>query len=221
MIGLRLSPANRVLRILCLGAHSDDIEIGCAGTLLQWLRGHRQVQVTWVVLSAMGPRAVEARRSARDLLRSAAQQKVILSEFEDGHFPAQFREIKAFFERLKTTTSPDIVLTHRLDDRHQDHRIVGECTWQTWRNHLILEYEIPKFDGDLGQPNLFVPLSRTLANRKIRHLTRHFGTQRSKSWFRPETFASLMQVRGIECRAASGFSEAFYARKACFETTHP
>jgi len=218
VIGLRLSPSNRALRVLCLGAHSDDIEIGCAGTLLQWLGDHRRLQVTWAVLSAVGPRAIEARRSARDLLRAAEQSEIVLGTFEDGRFPAQFGEIKAFFERLKSSTTPDVILTHRLDDRHQDHRIVGELSWQTWRDHLILEYEIPKYEGDLGHPNLFVPLRSAIGKRKVRHLMRHFGTQRSKSWFRPETFESLMRVRGIECRAESGFSEAFHANKICLHS---
>jgi LmbE family N-acetylglucosaminyl deacetylase len=214
MINLRPHHEGGTLRLLCLGAHSDDIEIGCGGTVLQWLSEHRRVEVTWAVLSAVGPRAREAQRSARALLRGAVRHRVVLGDFDDGHFPGQFREIKGFVEQLKAGSErPHIVFTHRIDDRHQDHRLLGELTWQTWRDHLILEYEIPKYEGDLGLPNAFVPLARSVATRKVRHLMRHFSTQRSKAWFRPSTFESLMQLRGIETRAESGFSEAFHVRK--------
>jgi LmbE family N-acetylglucosaminyl deacetylase len=213
MIDLLPDARNKALRLLLIGAHGDDIEIGCGGTVLQWLREYREVEATWVVFSASGERAGEAKSSARELLRGATHRRVILGEFEDGHFPAQFRELKAFCQKLRSEVSPDIVFTHCIDDRHQDHRLLGEVTWQTWRDHLILEYEIPKYEGDLGQPNAFVPLSRSVAERKVRHLMRHFGTQRSKDWFRPSTFESLLQLRGIECRAQSGLSEAFHVRK--------
>ena len=204
----------RPLHILCLGAHSDDLEIGCGGALLLWLKRHAKAKVSWVVLSASGARADEARRSAKALLRGAAQERIVLGQFADGRFPAEFREIKAFFEQLKHSVRPDLILTHRLEDRHQDHRITAEVTWQTWRDHLVLEYEIPKFEGDLGQPNLYVPLPRAIAARKVRHLLRHFGTQRSRGWFRKETFEALMRLRGIECRAPAGLAEAFHVRKA-------
>lgn len=213
MIELRPATPGRPLRILCLGAHSDDIEIGCGGTILQWFRDFPQLDVTWVVFSAPAARATEARRSAQALLRGAASRRVILGEFEDAHFPAQFRELKEFCHRVAKDCSPDVVFTHWTEDRHQDHRLVGEVTWQTWRNQLILEYEIPKFEGDLGRPNAFVPLAQSVAHRKIRHLMTHFGTQRSKTWFRPSTFESMLQIRGIESRAESGFSEGFHARK--------
>lgn len=201
------------LRVLCLGAHSDDLEIGCAGTLLEWIEKYSEVEVTWAVLSAVGARANEARRSGNALLRGASRRRMILREFRDGYFPAQFVEAKQLFEELKGSESPDVILTHRLEDRHQDHRLVAELTWQTWRDHLIIEYEIPKFEGDLGQPNLFVPVSKRNGMRKVEHLMRHFGSQRSKAWFAPETFNGLMQLRGIECRAASGFAEAHHVRK--------
>ncbi|GAB4466229.1 MAG: PIG-L family deacetylase [Burkholderiaceae bacterium] len=166
-----------------------------------------------MVLSARAERAAEARRSARVFLRAAESGEILLYEHADGYFPSQFKDIKACFEDLKRKVSPDLVLTHRLEDRHQDHRIVGDLTWNTWRDHLILEYEIPKYEGDLGQPNAFVPLSPRTRQRKIRHLIRHFGSQRSKSWFRPEVFDAMLSLRGVECRAPSGFAEAFHARK--------
>lgn len=215
MLPLRLDhPAGSPLHILCLGAHSDDLEIGCAGTILQWLRRHARARVTWVVLSAAQERGREARRSAAALLRGAARRDVVLGGFADGRFPAEFRELKSFFERLKRSARPDLILTHRLEDRHQDHRVTAELTWQTWRDHLILEYEIPKYEGDLGQPNLYVPLTPAVAARKVRHLLRHFGTQRDRAWFRAQTFDGLMRLRGVECRAASGMAEGFHARKA-------
>ena len=206
--------AGRPLHILCLGAHSDDLEIGCAGALLLWLKRHAKAKVSWVVLSAAGERAGEAGRSAQTLLRGAAHKRVVLGEFTDGRFPAEFREIKAFLEDLRRSVRPDLILTHRLEDRHQDHRITAEITWQTWRDHLVLEYEIPKYEGDLGQPNLYVPLTRAVAARKVRHLLKHFATQRSRGWFRKETFESLLRLRGIECRAPAGLAEAFHVRKA-------
>lgn len=206
--------AGRALHILCLGAHSDDLEIGCGGALLLWLRRYARARVTWVVLSAGGERANEARRSAQALLRGAMHKRIVLGEFADGRFPAEFRAIKAFLEDLKRSVCPDLILTHRLEDRHQDHRITAEVTWQTWRDHFVLEYEIPKYEGDLGQPNLYVPLTRAVAARKVRHLLRHFGTQRNRGWFRKETFESLLRLRGIECRAPAGLAEAFHVRKA-------
>jgi LmbE family N-acetylglucosaminyl deacetylase len=215
MLPLALAHAtHRPLRILCLGAHSDDLEIGCGGAVLHWLRRHRRTEVSWVVLSAPGKRADEAKRSAATLLAGAARTRVVLGPFTDGRFPAEFREIKAFVEDLKRTMRPDLILTHRLEDRHQDHRVTAEITWQTWRDHLVLEYEIPKYEGDLGQPNFYVPLTRTLAARKVRHLLRHFGSQRSRDWFRKETFESLLRLRGMECRAPTGLAEGFHVRKA-------
>jgi LmbE family N-acetylglucosaminyl deacetylase len=206
--------SRRPLRILCLGAHSDDLEIGCGGLMLGWLGSGRRADVTWVVLSAAGERAREAQRSAAALLRRAVRQRVVLGQFTDGRFPAEFREIKAFLEGLKRALRPDLILTHRLEDRHQDHRVTAEITWQTWRDHLVLEYEIPKYEGDLGQPNVYVPLTRAQASRKVRHLLRHFGTQRNRDWFRKETFESLLRLRGVECRAPAGLAEAFHLRKA-------
>lgn len=214
MLKLDLGISGRALRLLCLGAHSDDLEIGCGGTVLEWLSTYPTVEVTWAVMSASGQRVDEARRSANALLKRASRKKIVLHDLTDGHFPAHFGEAKKAFETLKATEDPDIILTHRLEDRHQDHRLVAELTWQTWRSHLILEYEVPKYEGDLGQPNLFVPVSERVSKRKVEHLMRHFGSQRSRAWFAPPTFFGLMHVRGVECRAPSGFAEAHQLRKA-------
>ncbi len=201
------------LRLLCIGAHSDDLEIGCAGTLLAWLGAKRQIDITWVVLTALGDRAREARTSAQRLLKGASSLDIVFGEFRDGFLPAQYAEVKAFLEKLKNRPAPHVVLTHRLEDRHQDHRLLGELAWNTWRDHLILEYEIMKYEGDLGQPNLYVPLTSAQAHRKTKHLMRHFGSQRSKSWFDSENFLALARLRGLECRSPSGYAEAFHARK--------
>jgi len=214
MIKLQLAFPTRRVRLLCLGAHSDDLEIGCGGTVLHWLSAYRHVEVTWVVLSAVLERAQEAKRSARSLLGKASHKSVLSYKFRDGHFPIEYEELKRLFEQLKKSFDPDLILTHRLEDRHQDHRLVGELTWQTWRNHLILEYEVPKFEGDLGQPNFFVQIEKAIAERKVRHLLKHFGSQRSKDWFNAETFRGLMRLRGVECRSSSGLAEAYYVRKA-------
>jgi LmbE family N-acetylglucosaminyl deacetylase len=201
------------LQLLCVGAHSDDLEIGCSGTVLSWLASPLELHVTWVVLAATGERAREARRSAAALLRRAASAEIILGDFKDGFLPAQYQNVKMFFEELKIRPVPDVILTHRLEDRHQDHRLASELTWNTWRDHLILEYEIPKYEGDLGQPNVYVPLGAAAAKRKVAHLDRHFGSQRSKDWFASDNFLALARLRGLECRAPSGFAEGFHARK--------
>jgi LmbE family N-acetylglucosaminyl deacetylase len=215
MLKLSLDIAKPRLRLLCIGAHSDDIEIGCGGTIMEWLGKNPNVEVTWVVLGASGTREAEARESANQLLRGAKQADLLFRGFRDSHFPSQFEEAKGLFEELKAREDFDVILTHRLEDRHQDHRLVAELTWQTFRDHLILEYEIPKYEGDLGQPNLYVAVSTSTGERKVDHLLRHFGSQRARDWFRPEVFFSLMQLRGIESRAVSGFAEAFHARKLC------
>lgn len=219
MLKVTLESRPRVaFRVLCIGAHSDDLEIGCAGTVLTWLGARPAVDVTWVVLSAGGERGDEARRSAKRLLKGAVNSRVILGDFRDGFLPAQYVEAKEFFETLKSSADPDVILTHHLQDRHQDHRFAAELTWNTWRDHLILEYEIPKFEGDLGQPNAYVPVSARVARRKVAHLGRHFASQRGRSWFREETFLALMRVRGVECRSSSGFAEAFHARKMVLQS---
>jgi LmbE family N-acetylglucosaminyl deacetylase len=203
------------LRVLCLGAHSDDIEIGCGGTVLRMLHDFPTAEFRWVVLSAPGRRGEEARASAADFLSGADSPRVDLSEFRDGYFPYVGADIKDFFETLKDF-APDVVLTHCRNDRHQDHRLVNELTWNTFRDHLVLEYEIPKYDGDLGIPNAFVYLDKATAQRKLELIVRHFASQRSKHWFTAENLSALMRLRGVECRAPQGFAEAFYGRKICW-----
>lgn len=213
MVNLKLDLPKQRLKLLCIGAHSDDLEIGCGGTILKWLNAYARVDVTWVVVSAPGQRHTEARSSADEFLQGVASLKLVIRDFRDGYLPAYFSEVKELFEELKVENGPDIILTHRLEDRHQDHRLLGELTWQTFRNHLILEYEIPKYEGDLGQPNFFVPLSSDVCDRKVMHLMRHFGSQRSKGWFTEDTFTSLMRLRGLESKSSEKFAEAFYCRK--------
>ena len=214
MLPLRVGNGGEKLRVLCLGAHSDDIEIGCAGTLLRWAREYKSLEVTWAVLSATGERGREARRSATTLMRGARSLDIVFGDFEDAHMAADFRRVKGFLGELRRRSEVDVVMTHCLEDRHQDHRLAAEMTWQTWRDHLIFEYEIPKYEGDLGQPNVFAPIPGPLAERKLRHLTRHFGSQGSKDWFNDDTFSALMRLRGVECRSPSGFAEAFHCRKS-------
>ena len=213
MLGFTLRRRRGPLRVLCLGAHSDDIEIGCGGLILTLLT-QGAVEVDWVVFSAPDRRERGARRGAQLFLKDAAAARVQTHEFRDGFFPYE-PTIKDVFESLKETR-PDLVLTHYREDRHQDHRTLSDLAWNTFRDHLILEYEIPKFDGDLGAPNCFMPLDRRTAVRKTRFLRTAFGSQRDKHWFSPETFLGLMRLRGMECRAPAGFAEAFYARKAVF-----
>jgi LmbE family N-acetylglucosaminyl deacetylase len=199
--------------LLALGAHSDDIEIGCGGTILTLLKRHPRLRVWWVVLGASGRRAVEAEASARDFLRGAGARRIIVKGFRDGFLPHTGVEVKEFFEELKREVSPDLILTHQLQDRHQDHSFTCDLTWNTFRNHLILEYEVPKYDGDMGAPNMFVQLDKRTAEKKVALLMKHFGTQRSKHWFDRETFLGLMRVRGVEAGGPDRYAEAFYSRK--------
>jgi LmbE family N-acetylglucosaminyl deacetylase len=212
MLQLNLAKTAGRLKVLCLGAHSDDIEIGCGGLIVTLIKSGTPLDVTWVVFSAPGDREREARHGASLFLKGAARTQVVIKQFRDGHFPYEGAAVKAVFETLKAT-KPDVVLTHYRDDRHQDHRILSDLAWNTFRDHLVLEYEIPKFDGDLGQPNCFVPLNRATAARKAKFLGQAFGTQRDKHWFSDETFMGLMRLRGMECRAPGGYAEAFYSRK--------
>ena len=219
MVALDLGRWGRTpLRVLCLGAHPDDIEIGCGGLILELIARRRRVDLDWIVFSASAAREREARRSAAMFTRGAARRRIAVHDFRDGFFPYQGAEIKKTFEDLKAAASPDIVLTHFRDDRHQDHRLLSELTWNTFRDHFVLEYEIPKFDGDLGAPNCFVPLKRSACARKVKYLEAVFGTQRDKHWFSESTFMALMRLRGMECRAAEGYAEAFYARKVVIAT---
>jgi LmbE family N-acetylglucosaminyl deacetylase len=200
------------LHILCLGAHSDDVEIGCGGTLLQLKKTYRELRFHWVVLCAAGIRGREASRGA-EILTSGCGKKVLLKEFRDGFLPYNGAAVKDFFEELKTDVNPDLIFTHWQGDAHQDHRLVSELTWNTFRNHTILEYEIPKYDGDLGRPNIFVFLESPVPEQKVASLSEAFESQRSKPWFDRETFVGLMRLRGMESNSPSGYAEAFYARK--------
>jgi LmbE family N-acetylglucosaminyl deacetylase len=213
MISLDISDTGGTLRILCIGCHADDIEIGCGGTILRLLQERRDCLVSWVVLSANSDRAAEARRAARQFVDESRLDGPILKTFRDGFMPFAGADIKMVFEELKRTISPDLIFTHYREDAHQDHRLIAELTWNTFRNHLILEYEIPKYDGDLGRPTVFVPLPTNLCEKKVSCIIDIFQTQVNKHWFRPETFLSLMRLRGIECNALSGYAEAFHARK--------
>jgi LmbE family N-acetylglucosaminyl deacetylase len=210
---LRIAAPGDRLSVLCLGAHSDDIEIGAGGTLLNWLDQGIRLDVHWCVLSGIDERGREARVSADDFLRTAASRTIEIMNFRDGFFPEQGHEIKVWFEALKARVNPDVILTHRQDDAHQDHRQVARLVWNTFRDHLILEYEIPKWDGDIALPNLYVPVAARLMRRKVDLLVTHFGSQRSKHWFDAETFLGLARLRGMECRADERYAEAFIARK--------
>src|ERR1700730_5345601 len=215
MLPLRLVAAEGgPLRVLCLGAHADDLEIGCGGTLMRLSGEQPSMAVRWIVFSSPNERKREAAAGAKLFLAECPDVETSLLDFRDGFFPAQFAEIKEAFERLKAGFRPSLVLTHFRGDMHQDHRLVSELTWNTFRDHLIWEYEIPKYDGDLGNPNLFVPLSQEVVQRKVEGLMETFHTQRSRSWFAPETFRGLMRLRGVACNAPSGFAEAFYCPKA-------
>lgn len=214
MRALGLARPEETLSVLCLGAHADDIEIGAGGTILGWIASGVRLEAHWCVLSAIGPRADEARASAAAFLAGASSHQIELAQFEDGYFPYQGNAIKAWLENQRAGVDPDVILTHRRDDAHQDHREVCRLTWNLFRNHLILEYEVPKWDGDLGRPNVYMPLTAAVAARKLELLLTHFGTQRSKDWFDAETFRGLARLRGMECRAPDRYAEGFVARKA-------
>ncbi len=217
MLPFAPSVGDRPLRILCLGAHADDIEIGCGGTLLSLLTGTRAIACTWVVFSANEAREREARQSAHLYLGSDTTHTVQVFQFRDGFFPYEGGQIKEVFEELRQGTDPDIVFTHYRDDRHQDHRVISDLTWNTYRDHWILEYEIPKFDGDLGTPNIFVPLTEETRRHKVANLLTAFGSQRDKRWFTASTFTGLLRLRGVECVAPEGYAEAFYGRKTTLD----
>ena len=207
MLTLDLAAGRERLAVLAVGAHADDIELGCGGTLLHLARAVPELDLTWVVLSAAGSRRDEAEAGARALGATTVE----IRDFEDAFF-RYGRDVKDYFETLKRF-EPDVVLTHTDNDRHQDHRLVCELTWNTFRDHLILEYEIPKYDGDLGSPTVFVPLDESIAAAKVEALLRSFPSQASKPWFDESLFRALLRLRGMECRSPSGLAEAFYARK--------
>jgi LmbE family N-acetylglucosaminyl deacetylase len=201
------------LTVLCLGAHSDDIEIGCGGTILRLAEQYPGVVFQWVVFSAIGVREAEARHAASLFGGSTALGEPILKTFADGFMPFAGADVKGAFEELKPSISPDLILTTSRNDAHQDHRLISELTWNTFRDHLILEYEIPKYDGDLGRPNVFVPLATEVCQKKVRYLLEAFESQHTKRWFQESTFLALMRLRGMECNSPSGYAEAFYCRK--------
>jgi LmbE family N-acetylglucosaminyl deacetylase len=211
-VSLGLDPGGP-LRVLVVGAHADDIEIGCGGTILRLVSEHRDLAVDWVVLSGDGERRTEATESATAFLEGVAAKRVAVEGFRDGFFPYGGAAVKEVFERLKSEVDPDVVFTHRLEDRHQDHRLVAELTWNTFRDHVILEYEIPKYEGDLGHPNLFVPLSAELCERKVELLRKGFPSQAGRYWFTDDTFWAQLRLRGLESRSPSRYAEAFGARK--------
>ncbi|HXX65352.1 MAG TPA: PIG-L deacetylase family protein [Bacteroidota bacterium] len=210
---LTFSKKDGPYRLLCLGAHCDDIEIGCGGTVLRLARELKQVSVTWVVFCSNEIRAREAASCADKFLSGVREKRVVIKNYRDGFLPYNGGEVKDFFEQLKKEVNPDLILTHYGKDRHQDHRLVSELTWNTWRDHFILEYEVPKYDGDLGAPNFFVPLSEDDCRMKVDHITSAFASQSTKHWFSSETFLGLARLRGMESCASEHYAEAFYSRK--------
>jgi LmbE family N-acetylglucosaminyl deacetylase len=214
MLKLRLDHADPPIdHVLCVGAHCDDLEIGCGGTILRLLEQDRPPAITWVVFSSNEARRQEALDSARRLLDGLKGVEIVVHSFRDGFFPSQQAAIKDCFEGLKQTVAPDLILTHQRNDFHQDHRVISELTWNTFRNHLILEYEIPKYDGDFGSPNVFVPLSEDLGRKKVAHILSAFKSQAGKHWFTDDLFLSVLRLRGMEAGADSRYAEAFYCRK--------
>jgi LmbE family N-acetylglucosaminyl deacetylase len=208
-----LGHGNGPKKILALGAHADDIEIGSGGTILRLLEENPATDVYWVVFGASGQRRTEAVESANIFLANARRKEILVKEFRDGYFPYAGAEIKDFFEELKRKYVPDLILTHSRGDLHQDHRLVSELTWNTFRNHLILEYEIVKYDGDLGVPNLFVHLNESTVRKKIQTILECFKSQQDKSWFTEDTFSSILRLRGVESNAPDKCAEAYYCRK--------
>jgi LmbE family N-acetylglucosaminyl deacetylase len=216
---IKLSPIRKnadPIIVLCLGAHADDIEIGCGGALLYFKKTLPQLRFLWVVFSAPGLRGQEARKAA-ELFTAGCDREIILKDYRDGFLPYSGGEVKDFFEEMKGRVNPDLIFTHWRGDAHQDHRLISELTWNTFRNHLVLEYEIPKYDGDMGRPNLFVPLEAPFYEHKIDYLFQAFESQRAKRWFDRETFLGLMRIRGLEANAPSGYAEAFHARKVVIQ----
>jgi LmbE family N-acetylglucosaminyl deacetylase len=202
--------------VLCVGAHCDDIEIGCGGTLQVLQASRPKLQIHWVIASSTPQRSAETGRAMSMLVKRAQRGQLHFGAFPDGQFPAHYAALKAFFESLKKLPRPDLILCHERDDRHQDHRIVNEMVWNTFRDHAVLEYEVPKWDGGLGQPNLYVPLTGAQLQAKIDALMQAYASQQRRDWFTPGTFEALARLRGIECRAGDGFAEAFHARKLRF-----
>jgi LmbE family N-acetylglucosaminyl deacetylase len=208
-----VEPSEDALEILCLGAHCDDIEIGCGGTVLRLVEQFPTARFHWVVLSSNDVRGLEAQRAAEHFLAGAGKQDIRIERFRESYFPWVGAEIKEYFEGLKADVDPHLILTHHRQDRHQDHRLVAELTWNTWRDHLILEYEIPKYDGDFGSPNVFVVLDDHVAQRKVDGILEHFPSQRQRAWFDADTFRAVLRLRGMEANARSRLAEGFYGSK--------
>lgn len=219
-LGLNVDPT-REYRILCLGAHCDDIEIGCGGAMLALAREYKNLQVWWVIFTSTPERAREARTSAAAFLTEVANKTILIYAFRDGYLPQLGQEVKERFEMIKHDFSPDVIFTHYRQDLHQDHRLISDLTWQTFRDHLILEYEIPKYDGDFGSPNLFVLLDEPICRRKIDSLLEAFPSQREKRWFSRELFLAILRLRGMEANAPSGYAEGFYCRKTVLGVNKP
>ena len=215
MLSLKLDLTDTApLRLLCLGAHCDDIEIGCGGTILNLTTARRRLEVYWVVFSSDEQRKQEALKSADAFLKNVTSRNIVIHGFRDGFLPYHGVEIKESFEQLKIQFLPDLILTHYRHDLHQDHRLISELTWNTFRDHLILEYEIPKYDGDFGTPNFFVTLDESVSQRKIDYILGAFASQKEKRWFSRDLFSSVLRLRGMEASAASGYAEGFYCRKS-------
>lgn len=207
------APLGRRLEVLCIGAHCDDIEIGCGGSIIALQQRHPECRIHWFVLTSTPARRDEAAAAAQAFVQNSSRGEVFIGKLPDGLLPAHFTQVKRQFEDVKRDVVPDLVFTHHGSDRHQDHCLVSQVTWQTFREHMIWEYEIPKYDGDLATPNMYVPLSAAIAQEKIEVTMRSFPSQTSKSWFKAENFSAVMRMRGVECRAESGFAEAFHCRK--------
>jgi LmbE family N-acetylglucosaminyl deacetylase len=217
LLSLLLPPARQgPMKLLCLGAHADDIEIGCGGTVLRLAAEVTALVARWIVFSGDGPRRCEAQNGAAAFLENVSERQIDVLGFRDGYFPFQGADIKDYFEAVKRDFDPSLVLTHWQGDAHQDHRLVAELTHNTFRDHFVLEYEIPKYEGDLGNPALFVPLSQAQVRRKIEIISQQFQSQRGRRWFSDETFLALARLRGIGCNAPEGVAEAFYVRKIVF-----
>ena len=203
-------------RILCLGAHCDDIEIGCGGTILRLLEENKNCEICWIVFSSDPRREEEALKSAKLFLRGAKAKKIVIRSYRDSFLPFFGRQIKEEFEHLRRDFSPQLILTHYRNDLHQDHRLISDLTWNTFRDHLILEYEIPKYDGDMGSPNFFIHLDKPICRRKMKYILDTFRTQQKKPWFTEDTFRAILRLRGIESNAPNKYAEAFYCRKIIF-----
>lgn len=205
------------LDVLCIGAHCDDIEIGCGGTLLSLQRRYPGCRLHWLILTSVPARRIEALAAVRAFVKPACRGETVVCDLPDGMLPAHLVQVKQHFEALKELVKPDLILTHHGLDRHQDHSLVSQVTWQTFRDHLVWEYEIPKYDGDLLTPNMYVPVSASTAARKVRAIVKAFASQRHRPWFTADNLMAMMRLRGLECRSPSGLAEGFHCRKLVFD----